>query len=457
MTQSTSSATPAAAPGTAPRVPLSFNQQFLRSFDKGAEDGAFGHRHTLVGGWRLRGPVDAARLRAGLDAVVHRHEALRTEIVADGDGGHQVVRPAGPVTLTEVDLPPEGDRDTAAEEYLNTVDAAVFPVAEHPHLRAHLGRFSPEDAVLVLATHHTSTDAWSLQVIARDLLAAYADPDTALTEPPVPYSEFALAQQRGSGSDSIRRARAYWQSRLGGAAITGLRTDRPHEESTAADYGIERFVLGTELSAGTTARARAVRGTPFMVLAAAYTVLLRERTGAGDVVFPTFSAGRWEERYAHAVGPFFNFLPIRVDTRDCSTYGDVLSRTRTACLGAYQHEIPFAHVAEDSPGLLAPFADPGLAVAAFEMLQAPFGADGPVGEGGPSAAEIRRRTLSQRVSSAIPNGALWALDLLADGELVGSLKFDHSRWDRETVVGLLAGFTRHLEITAHAPETDLPH
>ncbi|MCE7079514.1 condensation domain-containing protein [Streptomyces sp. ST2-7A] len=446
----------AVPPGTDTRVPLSFNQEFLRSFDRGLEDGAFGHRHTLVGAWRIRGGVEVGRLQGALDKVVRRHEALRTEIVADGEGGYQRVLAATAVTLEVTELDVAVDRDTTAEEFLNSVDAAPFPVTDRPHLRAFVGRFTADDAVLVLATHHTSTDAWSLQVIARDLFAAYADDGGATDpEPSMQYREFALLQQESGATDTVRRARAYWQSRLDKAVITGLPTDRPHDESLPSDYGVERFALGKELSHDVTARARAVRGTPFMVLAAAYVILLRERTGTRSVVFPTFSAGRWEERFADCVGPFFNFVPVSVDTTHCTTHGDVLKGARTACLGAYQHEIPFAHIARDNPGLLAPFADPGRAVAAFEMLHAPFAAGNETGDGW-EVTEMRRRTISQRVSSAIPNGALWALDLLDDGEIVGSLKFDHNRYDTSTVAGLITDFRRHLGALVRTPDEELP-
>jgi non-ribosomal peptide synthetase component F len=194
-----------------------------------------------------------------------------------------------------------------------------------------------------------------------------------------------------------------------------------------------------------------------MVLAAAYSVLLRRRTGTTDVVFPTFSSGRYEERFADSVGPFFNFVPIRIDTGDCTTLADVLDRSRAACVGAYRNEIPFAHIAEDSPALLAPFADGFLAVVAFEVLQSAFPLDGEDGEetAGPRFAEIRRRTLSQRVSSAIPDGGLWAMDVLPGGELAGSLKFDHNRFDERTARELVEQFRHLLAALSGAPQTPL--
>ncbi|MCX4681820.1 condensation domain-containing protein [Streptomyces sp. NBC_01433] len=437
------------------RIPLSFNQEFLRGFDKGETDGAFGHRHTLVCGWRVTGALDTDALADALNDIVERHEVLRTSIHGDESGSHQTVHPATPAELRVVDLADDGrPRDERAEAFLNELDATPFSVAVLPHLRAEFGRFDATDGVLVLVTHHTATDAWSVQLLMRDLAAAYTDRAAGRApsaEPAHQYQEFARWQQDSATGRRAEGERAYWSERLAGAEITGITTDRPREDVAAA-YGVHRFVFDAELSTSVTQYARATRSTPFMVLAAAYSLLLRGLTGTTDVVFPTFSSGRYEERFAESVGPFFNFVPIRIDTTGSATFGAVLEQARAACLGAYQHEIPFAHIAQDSPGLLAPFADGFLAVVAFEVLQSPFAAEDGAADG-PRFTEIRRRVLSQSVSSAIPDGGLWAMDVLPDGNLAGSLKFDNNRFDEATAVALVERFRALLHTLATAPDT----
>lgn len=445
--------------GREQRIPLSYNQQFLRAFDKGETDGAFGHRHTLVGGWRVSGAIDTGALQRALDDMVERHEVLRTEVAGDDAGGHQIVHPSAAVALQVTDLPQTDgvSRELHAQEFLNDLDAAPYPVRELPHLRAHLARFDDTDAVLVLATHHTSTDAWSLQVLIRDLVAAYRAhaagnaPDLGKV---CQYREFALYQQQNTDNDRTNRARAYWRECLAGAEITGITSDRAHQEGLPSTYGVHRFAFDAELSRTVVQFARAQRCTPFMVLAAIYSVLLRRRTGTTDIVFPTFSSGRYEERFEDSVGPFFNFVPIRIDTSNCTTLADVLDQSRAACVGAYHNEIPFTRIAEDGPALLAPFADGSLSVVAFEVLQSAFTLDNS-DTGGPRFTEIRHRTLSQQASSAIPNGGLWAMDVLPGGELVGSLKFDYNRFDEDTARELVAEFCRLLTALSSAPQTSL--
>ncbi|WP_080636116.1 condensation domain-containing protein [Salinispora mooreana] len=434
---------------------LSANQEFLLGFDRGDTDGAFGERHTLAGAWWIRGEVDTVALRAALDAVVARHEILRTLLVAD-DGGHrQVIHPAQPVRLVLRDLSgiALADRPARAEQLLNEVDAEPFPVRELPHLRAVLGRFDPGEAVLVLATHHTATDAWSMEVLMRDVSAAYtaAEPLPPATQ----YREFAAWESTSEATSGNERARGYWRQALADATVTGLPTDRPLRPGHPDAYAVQRFVLDPELSSGVTAHARAMRSSPFMVLLAAYHTYLWQRLGRCDLVTPTFAAGRQNDRFGATVGPIFNMVPLRTDLNGCRTFNDVLRRTRRTCVEAYANELSFAEVAQLVPKITETFTDSTVAVAAFEVLQYP-----PTGRtvrlGAAVVTPLRDRRVSQDVSSAIPDGALWALDITPAGEIVGSLKYNRVTFDDDTIADIVAGFQAVLRAACAAPDAPLP-
>ncbi|MDM4719651.1 condensation domain-containing protein [Micromonospora sp. WMMA1363] len=434
---------------------LSVNQEFLLRFDRGDTDGAFGERHTLAAAWRITGEIDTTALRAALDAVVARHEILRTLLVADDGGCRQVIHPARSVRLVLRDLTgvAPDDRPVQAEQLLNEVDAEPFPVRDLPHLRAVLGRFDPADAVLVLTTHHTATDAWSMDVLMRDLAATYTAVEPL---PPVTqYREFTAWESTSEATAGSERARGYWRQTLAGAAVTGLPTDRPLRAGRPDAYAVQRFVFDTELSSRVTAYARTMRSSPFMVLLAAYHTYLWRRLGRSDLVTPTFAAGRQDDRFAAAVGPIFNMVPLRTDLKGCRTFNDVLQRTRRTCVEAYANELPFAEVAQLAPEITETFADSAVAVAAFEVLQYPP-SDGVVRLGSASAVPLRDRRVSQSVSSAIPDGALWALDITPSGQIVGSLKYNRVTFDDGTIADIIAGFRAALRAACASPEAPLP-
>jgi hypothetical protein len=444
-------------PASADQIPLSLNQQFLCAFDRGDEEGAFSDRHTLVYGWRLGGELDVETLREALNDVVERHEALRTLIVR-GESAHQVVHPPSAVELVIHDLSAvaPADRDSRAEEFLNEIESGRYNVAELPHLRAVIARFDERDTVLVLVVHHTASDGWSTSLLIRDLAALYAVRRGFAPELPevAQYQSFAVSQQ--TAPIDADRILAYWRGKLDGAEILSLPTDRPVPTDVPARYASHRFLIDEEIARATVKLAPALRSSPFMVMLAAYTVLLNKKTGAEDILVPTFTSGRYEERFLDTIGPFFNFLALRVDIKGCTSFRDVVGRVRATCLEAYAHDIPFAHIVAELPHLPAAFGSPDRAVFAFEALQSPNSMEREQ-IGDLHYTEMSRRLISQPVSSSIPNGGLWALDVLPSGELVGSLKFDRNLFDEDTVAGLVEEFRKVLWNAVTSPDSPVRH
>jgi hypothetical protein len=439
------------------QFPLSFNQTFLCAFDRGAEHGAFGDKHTVVFGCLVNGEVDVEALQGALDDLVERHEALRIEIVrSDPENQYQLVHPASPVPLAVTDFPADDPRprEERAEEYLNELDAGSYSVDHIPHIWGFLRRFDESESVLVMAVHHTATDGWSTQIILRDVAAFYAV-RRGLDAPEFPevhgFPEFTVHQLENVESEPTRRGLEYWNTKLGGAQILPVKTDRAFDENLVNRYAAHRYLFDTELTSSVLRFAAASRSSAFMVLMSAYNVLLHKLTGATDVVVPTFTSGRDEERFMTTVGPIFNYVLLRTDISDDSTFREVVAKTRTTCFEAYTHDIPFALVAQQTPEVLAPFQDPTVAVIAFEVLQSPSDMTGEL-IGDLRYTEIRRRVRQHPLSSHIPNGALWATDVLPSGEMVGSLKFDLNRFDEATAIKLVDGLREILQNAVANPD-----
>jgi hypothetical protein len=437
-------------------VPLSVQQDFFCTMDKGDVTGAFGAKHVVASGWRLRGPIDVVALQRALDDVVERHEMLRTSISREDRS--QEVQSAKPVRLSVHDLSgtAPADRDARAEDFFTGIEAAAYPVRELPHLRAAVGLLAEDDAMLALVVHHIAADGWSMRVIIRDLATRYAArlghdvPDL----PPVrQYREYVAEQRQALGG--MGKARDYWRRKLDGAEIATIQADRQSDEDTPGSYADLRFLIEQDVTAGVLKTAKATRSSPFMVLLAAYNLLLRERTASDDVVAATFSSSRSVESFQDTVGAFLNFLPLRTDLTGCRTFREVIERTRTTCLEAYTHEIPFPLIEEESPGLMGHAMEPGLAVIGFEVLQFPGGLEGER-LGDVEYTELRRRLLSRRESCDIPDGVLWALDVLPSKETISSLKFDTHLFDEDTMWALVHSYVDLLRAVLPSPDAPLP-
>jgi condensation enzyme len=190
-----------------------------------------------------------------------------------------------------------------------------------------------------------------------------------------------------------------------------------------------------------------------MVLLATFNLLLRRQTGLTDLTVPTITSGRGEVDFHETVGPFFNMVPLRTDVTGARTFRDLVQQTRATCLEAYSYEIPFGEIMTAAPEIMAPYAEDHLAVVAFQAFQFPAAVDGVIGDLGFS--EIRRRLLSHPSTSDIPNGVLWALDVLPSGETVGSLRYNSKEFNEATLTALVSEFRLLLRSAVTAPDATL--
>ncbi|MFH8345522.1 condensation domain-containing protein [Streptomyces sp. NPDC018045] len=435
--------------------PLSFNQEFICGFDRGDTEGPFGPRFHIVHGWRLRGSVDGPVLRAALGDVVARHEALRTVIARDEDPPHQRVLAPSPPALEERHLPGLGaaDRARAVEDLLIEAETGAVSARRAPLLRAVLARFDDEDALLVLAVHHTAADGWSVRIVIRDIAECYAA-RRALGVPPRPvrqYREFAARQRADATGPHARRALDFWRDNLRGASAVSVPVDHPKSSGRPEATAIHRFAIGADVVAPALELGRAHRCTPFMVFMAAFKLFLHRREGVTDLVVPTFSPGREDEDFHRTVGLFFNYLPLRTDLSHCGSFRDVLERVRRSCLTAYAHDTPFMRVVGVADGLMDRTLEDGRAACVFQVFPFPHLLDGEQ-VGDVEYSEVRRRLRSQPIGSDVPNGALWTLNLDPAGDVVAAVQYNSNLFDESTIAEAARDYTRVLREVVRDPD-----
>ena len=440
---------------------LSANEKFLCSLDRGDEFGVFGVRGIVMGGWRMRGLLDLPTVQLALNDVVARHEVLRTAIVRDDGAPYACVYPPCRAELTVVGLSPAGDeadRENRAHEFLNEVDdRGSCDPARMPLLRATLGRFDDDDAVLALVTHHTVSDGWSIHLIMRDFAVFYAK-RRGLPAPELPevrqYGEYASWQQRARETESAAIARQYWQDKLAGGKFLTLPTDRSRRDVPPV-YSVYRFVYDQELVGATTLLARSLHSSPFMVLFACFNLFLHRRTGVSDIVTPTFTSGRAEPEFEQTVGPLFNFVPIRTELSGCVSFVDLVKRTRATLLEAYTYELPFSEIAAQAePELMEPIMKMDGVTTGFETFQYPQELEARV-IGDVRYTGLGRRLISSADTSEIPDGNLWDFALDPAGDLVGAVRFNGLDFDQPTIVAMIDEYRELLRASLKSPDSAL--
>jgi amino acid adenylation domain-containing protein len=337
-------------------APLSYPQQrlwFLEQLDPG---NAAYHLHAS---FRLRGPLDVTALQGALDALVARHEVLRTRIEARGGEPVQVIAAPQGCPLERLDA--TGLDEAALARRLAELVAAPFDFGRGPLFRAALLERGGGDWRLLLVIHHIIADGWSIGVLLRELSAGYdaALRGAALELPPLPvqYADFAQWQREWLAGGELERQLGYWREQLAGAPpAIHLPTDRPRPPVQRHRGGWHTRVLPASLGAALTALAQRERATLFMVLVSAYAALLSRYTGDEEVLIGTPIAGRSRTELEGLIGFFVNTLVLRTDLRGAPRFRELLARTRRAALDAYANaEVPFERLVD----ALNPPRDPG--------------------------------------------------------------------------------------------------
>ena len=111
-------------------------------------------------GVRLRGSLDCRLLQRALDAVVRRHETLRTTLTEIDGEVFQRIAADGVFTLDQVDLRDVAESARAAEVLRQAHDCvtASFDLETEPLARARLLRLADEEHLLLITMHHTICD-----------------------------------------------------------------------------------------------------------------------------------------------------------------------------------------------------------------------------------------------------------------------------------------------------------
>src|SRR5579872_412109 len=311
--------------------PASFAQERLWFLDQ-FEPGSFAY--NISSALRLRGNLNVQALSQSIAELVRRHETLRTSFVTVDGRPYQSIASALSIPLPLVDLsaitPDEQAmlvRRIAKEEARNPFDL------NQGLLRTTLIRLRGEEHIIVLVMHHIISDAWSMQVLLRELNTLYATfaagKLSPLSDLPIQYADYAVWQREWLQGETLEQELAYWKQRLAGTpAFLELPTDRPRPPVQTYHGAQLSFSLPATSTKALEELSQKRGVTLFMTLLAAFQTLLFRFTGQQDIVVGTPIAGRTQIELEGLVGFFVNTLAIRCDLSGDPTFWDLLERVR---------------------------------------------------------------------------------------------------------------------------------
>jgi amino acid adenylation domain-containing protein/FkbM family methyltransferase len=297
--------------------------------------------------------LDVPALERSLAGLLRRHEILRTSFRTRGGEPAQVVRPVCDVKLPVMDLGDLADDQREAHFARSSTDANAkpFELTSDSLLRWILFRFSDSDYRLHIVVHHIVCDGWSLEILVREIKAGYAaetDVAAPLPDAPLQYADFAVWQRRLIESGGLRGDLAWWQDTLRGMpSALELPTDRPRRANHSFAGATQFFTISKRLASTLQSLATAEGVTTFMLLLAAFDVLLQRYTGQTDVIVGTPIANRTKAELERLIGCFVNALVLRTEVAPRMTFRALLRHVRDVTLDAYAHQdVPFEKLVE---------------------------------------------------------------------------------------------------------------
>ena len=426
--------------------PLSFAQRrlwFLDRYEPGSP------QYHVPGGLRLRGELDPGALAGALTAVVRRHRVLRSRFEEHGGEPVQVVVPPGPVPLPVIDLRRLAApvREAEVARVGRTAARRAFDLSRPPLLRAHLLRLGPGDHALVVNLHHIAADGWSIGVLASELAAFYglgAAPGRASAELPIQYADYAAwERRRGDAEGALASEVDFWKERLAGLPPLELPGDRPRPAERSGRGEQLQVVVPPALTATARRLAREEGATLFAVLLSVFEVLAGRASGQDELALGTVVAHRARPETEGLIGFFVNTLVLRGDLGDRPSSRELVARSRSRLLEAFEHqELPFERLVEEL-GVARDASRTPLVQVLFALLNTAPRFELP----GLSVEPFPVTTGTAKVDLSI--------NLLEDGEaLSGALEYSVDLFDRTTVERLWRRYLGLLEAATAAP--DLP-
>ncbi len=305
--------------------------------------------YNMVGAFRLHGAVDCGLLEASLDAVVARHEALRSNYV-DVDGElMQVVREPFGVEWMRLDVSDRdpADREQVLQEILHRENTWRFDLELGPLVRATHLRCSPGLVVFVFNIHHIACDGWSVEILKREISCLYSaavqGQSVELPPPRVQYADYSEWQRTSVDVVGLDEQRRYWKHKLAGLPqLHSLALDKPRPSLQTYTGRQIRRTVSSDLLLDIRAQCQTNDVTLFMFLQTALTAVLSIYSNERDIVMGSPVAGRRHRDADATVGLFVNTLVLRCTVDGNPTFNEMLGAHKKTILEALANQdVPY--------------------------------------------------------------------------------------------------------------------
>src|SRR5215471_10294571 len=415
--------------------------------------------YNVVSSLRIVSELSVQALRLAFQSLMDRHPALRTTFPAVGSEPVQRIHGQMQIPFAQHDA--ANWNVAQLDQYIARETHRPFNLGIGPLMRITLFKKGAREHVLLIAIHHIVCDLWSLAVLLEELGSLYQAEISGLPSPLPPvkvsYSDYVRWQEEMLVSDAGERLWSYWQEHVeADLPALDLETDRPRPH-TQTYLGASLFLkIRPEITDKLKALGVANASTLYMVLLAAFQVLLYGYTNQEDFAVGSSTAGRTLGGLSRVVGYFVNPVVLRADLSGKPTFEAFLRRVRRVVLGALEHqEFPFPVLVERLNPIRTASLSP-LFQTMFVFQKAPVLND----EGmaafalGEAGARMELGGLVLECMERNLNVAQFDLTLIAaevNGALSASLQYNTDLFDSATIARMATNLENLLEGIVEEP------
>ena len=287
---------------------------------------------------RLEGAFDLDKMRAAIDKLVERHEALRTTFSRDGKT--QIIAPTGKMEAPFTDFI-VASTPTLEEIYRKEAEEAM-DLFEGPLSRFQIIRLEEQVHLVIITVHHIIADGWSLGILTTDLGELYAKETGAKHQrlsKPKQLSRYALETIQAKTTATYLKTQEYWVNQFKEEIpVLEFPTDRPRPFLKTYHSALEKIHFSSEVQQQIR-KAAAKQGVTFYtyMFAAFQTFiyrLARQETFTLGLVAAGQAIGGNKDLVAHSV----SLLPLKMDINPELPFAEHLKKVRGAILDAFDHQ-----------------------------------------------------------------------------------------------------------------------
>jgi len=293
--------------------------------------------------FEIKGNLDVNILAQTIGELVKRHEILRTTFVSlDGEPGQQIAPTLQGELLEYIDLRGKATK-AGIQDWIAESSHTVFDLEKGPLFKTALLHTNEQEYIYVVIMHHIICDAWSIEILNKEMLTLYdaltKGTSKIFTPLSIQYKEFAAWQNAAISGGAYKEHKKYWLQHLAGKLPRlDLPLDYPRPAQKKYSGKTTAFHIEGEAKDQLQAIAKQYDVSPFMLTLAILNILLHKHSGQDDIILGSPVAGREHPDLENQVGLYINTILLRNQVKKEEGLAELLAQVKRNTVKALTYQ-----------------------------------------------------------------------------------------------------------------------